>query len=583
MSLHLPGQRPIAMMADADGYYTATAEARPGERYGFKLDGGEQVLPDPASRFQPEGPHGLSEIVDPSTFTWKHDAWPLAPRSHHVLCEMHCGTFSAGRTWRGALERLEALRAMGITLVEVMPVAEFPGRFGWGYDGVQWFAPFHGYGRPDDFRAFVDAAHGLGLGVILDVVYNHFGPDGNYMPLLAPGFLSKKYPNEWGDALNFDDELSAHVRGFARANVRYWIEEFRIDGFRFDAVQQIFDASEEHIAAELTREARNAAGAREVLVFAEHEPQHATLVRPPSEGGYGMDAIWNDDFHHASVVALTGARVAYYSDYEGTARELAACVRHGFLFQGQHYAWQKKPRGQPALDLPPLRTVCYLENHDQIANSTAGQRLHQRASPGALRAMTALLLLGPWMPLLFQGQEFGATSPFLFFADHTAPLADAVAKGRGDFLSQFRNTRDPEVSLPLPHDRETFVRCVLDDAERAGNARHIALHRDLIRLRQTDPGLDASRVGVDAAALSGSCLVVRYTGSGRQRLLVVNLGCAVDISQASEPLVAPPQGGRWQVIWHSERPTYGGSGMPPLEVLRWEVPGQAAVLLGDEA
>lgn len=572
------------MAPDGDGYFRVDVPASAGQRYGFKLDDAAQILPDPASRSQPDGPHGLSAIVDPSRYAWTHDRWPVPRIEQQVLYELHAGTFTREGTWRAAASKLPALNEAGITTIEVMPVAEFPGRFNWGYDGVQWFAPFHGYGTPDDFRAFIDAAHGLGLGVILDVVYNHFGPDGNYLPRFAPALTSTTHPNEWGDALNFDGEGSDGVRAIVIANARYWIEEFRLDGFRLDATQQIFDDSAEHICAVLAREARAAAGARRILIFGEHEPQHAELVREPARGGWGLDAIWNDDFHHAAVVALTGARFAYYSDYTGDARELAACARHTFLFQGQHYPWQKNARGRPALDLPPTRAVCFLENHDQVANSVGGARLHQRSAPGAFRAMTALLLLGPWVPLLFQGQEFGSTRPFAYFADHGGELSRNVANGRREFMAQFRNTHDPDVSLPAPHDAATFERCILDEAERAGNATWLALHRDLIALRSSDPALSAPGRAADGAAIDAQRLVLRYgADAGPDRLLVVNLGATFDLAGVSEPLIAPPAAGPWRVIWHSERPAYGGSGMPPLEPSRWEIPGQSAVLLGADA
>lgn len=573
----------VGMTSAPDGYFEAEAIVGHGQRYGFKLDGSADLLPDPASRHQPDGPHGLSEVVDPWRFKWKHDAWPAPPLHRQVLYELHIGTFSREGTWRGAAERLPGLKALGITLLEVMPIAEFPGAFGWGYDGVQWFAPYHGYGTPDDCRFFIDTAHGLGIGVILDVVYNHLGPDGNYMSRFAPQFFTSKYLNDWGDALNFDGDGAEGVRAFACANIKYWVEEFRLDGFRFDAVQQIYDDSSEHLVAALTRVAREAAGDRRLIIVGEHEPQHARLVRRPSDGGYGLDASWNDDFHHAAMVALTGDRSAYYHDYEGEARELVASARHGFLYQGQHYPWQKGARGEPAPDLRPLQTVCFLENHDQIANSTRGARVHQRAAPGNARALTALLLLGPWVPMLFQGQEFGSSKPFLFFADHRAGLRDDVEKGRRQFFRQFHRMRDAEVQafLPAPHDRATFDRCVLDDGERASNQEHLAFHRDLIALRHSDPAIASADRAVDGAAIDARRLVLRFGAPGApDRLLVVNLGSTFDLSGVSEPLVAPPASGPWKVIWHSERPGYGGWGMQPVRRLRWEIPGQAAVLLG---
>lgn len=576
------GGRELAMTPARDGCFEMSVEAAHGERYGFKLDDAADVLPDPASRFQPDGPHGLSQVIDPSRFHWTHDRWRLAPPERQVLYEMHIGTFTREGTWRAAMAHLARLADIGITTLEVMPVAEFPGAFNWGYDGVQWFAPYHGYGTPDDFRAFVDAAHGAGLAVVLDVVYNHFGPDGNYAPRFAPSFHSRTHRSEWGDAVNFDGDGCENVRAFVIANARYWIEEFRLDGFRLDAVQQIFDDSDEHIVAELTREAREAANGRPILVIAEHEPQHALLVEDPRRGGWGIDAIWNDDFHHAAMVALTGTRAAYYSDYCGEGREFVACARHGFLFQGQHYPWQKNTRGRPALHLPALRTVCYLENHDQVANSATGARLHQRSAPGVFRAMTALLLLGPWMPMLFQGQEFGSTRPFVYFADHANELATAVEKGRREFMLQFRNVGDPDLDLHAPHDREAFERCVLDDDERAANQSLTALHRDLLALRHGDAVLRAASRTTDGAAIDAKRFVLRFAAGESHRLLVVNLDSGFDLSSVSEPLVAPPDARGWRVLWHSERPEYGGGGMPPLERLRWEIPGQSAVLLGED-
>lgn len=587
-----PAARAVTLVLDgrdlalepAGGYFEGQTQAAHGARYGFKLDDGHDVLPDPASRFQPDGPHGLSQVLDPSRFSWRHEQWPLAPIGRQIVQEVHIGTFTREGTWEAAAGKLPGLKEMGLTTVEIMPIAEFPGAFNWGYDGVQWFAPFHGYGAPDTFRAFVDAAHAIGLAVILDVVYNHLGPDGNYMSRFAPQFFSKGQATDWGDAVNFDGEGSGGVRDFVIANARYWIEEFRLDGFRLDAIQQISDSSEEHVIAAVVREARAAAGARPLLIVGEHEPQHAQLVRDPEEEGWGLDAIWNDDFHHATGVALTGARFAYYADYEGSAREFVACARHGFLYQGQHYPWQKAARGRPALDLRPSQTVGYLENHDQVANSTNGARLHQRSAPGAYRAMTALLLLGPWVPMLLQGQEFGSTRPFLFFADHDPELAAAVEAGRREFMRQFRNTADEDVDLPRPHDRSTFERCVLDDAERAGNDAAIALHRDLMRLRAGDPVIGAEGTITDGAAIDPQRFLLRMRRApAPDRLLVVNLGATFDLSRVSEPLVAPPASGPWRVLWHSERPQYGGSGMPPLEPLRWEIPGQSAVLLGDDA
>ena len=336
-------------------------------------------------------------------------------------------------------------------------------------------------------RGFIDAAHRLGLGVILDVVYNHFGPDANYLPFFSSTYITDKYENEWGDAVNFDGEGSAPVREFVRENAAYWVREFHFDGLRLDATQQIFDdfAAQYRRRAD-RRGARRRRRPRSVLVVAENEPQEARLVRPEPRG-FGLDGVWNEDLHHASHVTLTARREAYYSDYTGSARELLACVKHGFLYQGQRSTWQKKPRGAPSLDIDQTQRVTFLENHDQVANSGFGKRLVDLTDRARLRAMTALLLLGPGTPMLFQGQEFASATPFLYFADHRSELAEAVAKGRREFLMQFPSLAGVELDAPAA--AATFDKCVIDWSERAANAWAVRLHRDLIALRRDDPVL----------------------------------------------------------------------------------------------
>src|SRR5215467_6267124 len=416
----------VPLDREPNGYFSGIADsARAGMHYRFRLDGA-LLVPDPASRFQPEGPHGPSEIINPSSFHWKDDGWHGVRIEGQVIYEMHIGTFTQEGTWKAAREVLPELAETGITLLELMPVAEFPGRFGWGYDGVDLFAPTHLYGTPDDFRGFVDRAHSAGLGVILDVVYNHFGPDGNYLKEFSDDYFTTRHENEWGEAVNFDGPASEFVREFFIANACYWIEEFHLDGLRLDATQQMFDSSPEHILASITQEARRAAGKRSIVFVGENEPQRAQLARSPGAGGYGLDAIWNDDFHHTTRVALTGRTEAYYSDYRGSPQELMSAVKWGFLYQGQYYTWHHKCRGSSALDLPPTAFVNYIHNHDQIANSIDGARLHQVSAFGQYKAITALLLLGPGTPMLFQGQEYGASTPFLYFADHYPELAARV-------------------------------------------------------------------------------------------------------------------------------------------------------------
>jgi len=362
--------------AEGDGYFSGRVSAAgPGSLYRYRLDGG-QSFPDPAARFQPEGPHGPSQVVDPGTFPWTDRDWRGCGLAGQGIYELHVGTFTREGTWEAALRQLPALADLGVTVLEVMPVADFPGRFGWGYDGVDLFAPTRLYGAPDDFRRFVDRAHAVGLGVILDVVYNHFGPDGCYLREFSPDYFSARYKNEWGDPINFDDRNSGPVREFFFANAGYWVDEFHLDGLRLDATHQIFDASPEHILAAVSRRVRAAARGRLTFLVGENEPQEVKLVRPPDQGGYGLDALWNDDFHHSAMVALTGHNEAYYSDYRGTPQEFLSGAKWGYLYQGQLYSWQRKRRGTPALRLAPTAFVNFMQNHDQVANSARGQRCH---------------------------------------------------------------------------------------------------------------------------------------------------------------------------------------------------------------
>ena len=458
-----------------DGWFASTVAGHAGSRYGFRLDDDPKIYPDPASRFQPDGPHGLSELVDPTSYAWKDERWPGISLKGQTLYELHVGTFSADGTWAAAAAHLDRLAALGITAIQMMPVAEFAGTFGWGYDGVAWFAPTRLYGRPDDLRAFIDAAHARGLAIILDVVYNHLGPDGNYLLSFARDYRSDRYANEWGDALNFDGRHSGPVRELVLANVEHWVREYHVDGFRLDATQQIFDSSPEHLLTALVRRARAAAGTRRVVVIGENESQHAELLRPHDAGGSDLDALYNDDFHHTARVALTGLRESYYADFGGTAQELLSAAKRGFLFQGQIYSWQGKSRGTPALDRPARQFLHFLENHDQVANSADGRRLCELSAPGQLRALTALLLLGPATPLLFQGQEWGSTTPFLYFADHGGDLGRSVRKGRLEFLGQFARFRAPAIVDPSARsDRAIDLRDV-QAPPRSGRARRAVL------------------------------------------------------------------------------------------------------------
>jgi 1,4-alpha-glucan branching enzyme len=459
------GELDVALEQEADGFFSVRVpNVHAGARYWYRLDG--RTFPDPASRFQPDGPFGPPQVIVASRYRWHDALWRGISLRGQVLYEVHVGTFTREGTWRAAIARLGDLARLGVTTVEVMPVAEFPGRFGWGYDGVFPYAPTRLYGSPDEFRAFVDAAHGLGLGVILDVVYNHLGPSGCVHREFAPAYFSRRHDNEWGDALNFDGADSAPVR----------------------------------------------------------------------------------------------------------------------VFQGQRYAWQQQPRGNRTDGLPPEAFVTFIENHDQVANTGLGARLHQQAAPGAYRAVTALLLLLPSTPMLFQRQEFGSSSPFLFFADHDGELAEAVRAGRATFVAQFPSLASPDAQarLPVPHDPTTFERCKLRWNECRAHTEHRRLHEDLLAVRRSDGAFRQRAGALDGALLEGAAFVLRFAASAPpdERLLVVNLGPDLVAGSFPEPLVAPPPGHAWRTHWSSEHVRYGGTGAHEIVTADgWRIPGQSATLL----
>src|SRR5213596_979113 len=447
------GQTFQGLEAEENGYFFGAVKAGAGDRYRFRVN--KNFYPDPASRFQPDGPHGSSCVIDPTKFQWSDSQWLGITLKGQIIYEMHIGTFTKGGTWHAAAQQLEELARIGITVIEMMPIADFPGKFGWGYDGVNLFAPSHLYGTTDDLRAFVDRAHSLGVAVILDVVYNHFGPYGNYLGIFSDDYLIRDKENEWGNAINFDGPNSGPVREFFITNGRYWVEEFNLDGFRFDATHAIRDRSTKYIIGAVGRAAREAGGARSIILVAENDLQEAKMARSSREGGDDLDGMWNDDFHHSAVVALTGRNEAYFADYLGTPQEFISAVKYGFLYQGQARSWRKALRGTSTFGIAPEVFVCFIENHDQIANTGPGQRLRFQTSPSRYRAMTGLLLLGPWTPLLFQGQEFGASGPFLFFADAgDSSVRDGTRRGRAKLLAPFLSLTEEKTwkILPAPDD-----------------------------------------------------------------------------------------------------------------------------------
>jgi maltooligosyltrehalose trehalohydrolase len=553
-------ERRIPLEVDIEGFAETTVDAAAaGDRYGFVVDGAGP-FPDPCSRGQPEGVHALSEVVDPRAFAWNDGGWRPPPSRELVIYELHIGTFTPGGTFAAAAARLPYLRDLGVTAVEVMPVAAFPGRWNWGYDSVALFAPCEAYGGPDGFRRFVDAAHHAGLAVILDVVYNHFGPDGNYTGLYSRRYLTPRYRTPWGDAVNFDGHGSEPVRAFFVENVQHWLHEYHVDGLRFDATHAIFDASPRHILAEIAGAVSAGSGRRRPYLIAESHENDERYVRPLARGGFGFDAVWADDFHHSLRVGLTGEREGYMRGFRGTMRELAKVVGEGWAYQGQFDRGFGERRGTDPSALPWPAFVYCLQNHDQVGNRPFGQRLHQAASAADVRAATLLHLLLPHAPLLFQGQEFMATTPFQYFTDHNPELGNAVTAGRRREFAGFAAFADPATRtlIPDPQDPATFERSRLDhgEATRGPGALALAYHRDLLRLRRSDPVLTAyrrERLPIEASA-SGAALTIVFSSRRGRRALVVNLGARHTISLEGAVNA--------RVVIQSNEARFGGNGQP---------------------
>jgi maltooligosyltrehalose trehalohydrolase len=473
------GQPPqdIAMRREGEDFI-ATVLARVGDRYAYILDG-SQPIPDPVSRFLPEGVHGPTEIVDPALFAWSDEGWGGLPLEDYLIYELHLGTFTPEGTFAAAAEKLPYLKDLGITVVEVMPVAATPGTRNWGYDGVSPYAVQANYGGPAAFRRFVDAAHELGLAVVLDVVYNHLGPEGNYLRRFGQYFTAH-HKTPWGDAINYDDQSCGQVRRYMVNNALYWIREYHLDGLRLDAVQTIKDDSPKHILAEIQENVQALAAElqRTVVVIAETDENDSRYVEPEPKG-YGLNAVWSDDFHHVLHALLTGERTGYYQDF-GKPEQVATALREGYVFQGETFAFWNAPRGTPAEDVPlPANVIC-IQNHDQVGNRAKGDRVTTLVPRGARKMAAALLLLAPHTPLLFMGQEYDETAPFQFFADFEDPeLKKAVSEGR---RSEFKDFDFSEV--PDPEDPQTFERSKLTWANADQNRDMLEWYRKLLQLRK---------------------------------------------------------------------------------------------------
>lgn len=573
-------QQAIPMEREGEYWIARVEDCPPGTRYRYRLDHGE-AFPDPCSRSQPEGVHGASEVVDPSLFIWSDGDFSPPSVSELVIYECHIGTLTPHGTFDAAIGDLFRLRELGITAVEVMPVATFPGTRDWGYNGASLFAPAAVYGGPEGFRRFADAAHAAGLAVILDVVYNHFGPEGNYTGQYSDRYVTAKHQTPWGDAVNFDDAGSAGVREFVIENLLHWVHEYHVDGFRFDATHAITDDRREHILAEARRELdAHARGGRRPYLIAETDENDRRYLRPRTEGGFGFDAVWADDFHNVIHALLHGERDGYYASFRGTMDELARTIEHGFLYEGQVDAVTGRRRGTQARDVPWHDFVYCLQNHDQVGNRAFGERIHQTAGVRDVRALTFLLLLLPQIPLIFQGQEFLATTPFLYFTDMNPELGKLVTEGRRQEFAGFSAFRNPEVRerIPDPQALDTYLRSKLHaaDRERAEGQQSLALFSELLQRRISDPGLKAVRADRPpiTATHTERALIARFTSAGGSRAIVINIG--------DEPasLELPAWG---TVLLHSNEPRFGGTDdAPEIDGRVLTLPPHCGVLLAFE-
>ena len=560
----------LPLVDEGQGFFSATlAGEGTGVRYKLRVDG-EGPFPDPWSRSQPEGVHGPSEVVVPD-FSWTDAGWKGTDPEAQVIYEVHVGTATPEGTFEALIPRLRSLKELGVTTLELLPLASFPGARNWGYDGVALFAPQATYGGPQGLRRLIDAAHAEGLAVLIDAVYNHFGPDGNYLRCYSPHYFTDRHHTPWGDAVNYDGEGSAVVRQLVLSNVEMWIRDYHADGLRLDAAHAIVDDGTPHLLTEIVERAQAAAAGRRVVVFAEDDRNDTRLVRPPAQGGLGLDGVWADDFHHQMRRAFAGDNEGYYADYTGSMEDLARTLRQGWFYEGQMSQVHGHTRGTPAQGAEPWRFVHCLQNHDQVGNRAFGERLGADVSPAAFRAMSTLFLLAPYTPLLFMGQEWNASTPFLYFTDHNAELGRLVTEGRRKEFAGFKRFAGGEV--PDPQAVDTFTRSKLDwsEAERPEHAGVRALYRELLRLRATEASLRERRRGhFDARPLGENALVLERRGpSGTLHVLLNVKGSLEHRLPAGAELV----------LW-SESPRFGGTSKEePLRsgVLRLEGPAAAVV------
>jgi maltooligosyltrehalose trehalohydrolase len=535
---------------------------RAGSHYRFRVPGVGD-FPDPCSRSQPEGVHGPSEVIDPARFRWTDAAWRPPAATERVFYECHVGTLTPEGTFDSAIGQLGRLKDLGVTVVELMPVAAFPGRWNWGYDGAALFAPAAVYGGPEGLRRLVDAAHAAGLAVCLDVVYNHFGPDGNYTGVYSDQYRTSRHMTPWGDAVNFDGDGSAEVRRFFAENLLHWAHEYHIDGFRLDATHAIFDDSPVHILAELSQVMHeHPRGEVAPFLVAESHENDLRYLQPREDGGFGFDGVWADDFHHIMRTILLGEREGYFASFEGTTEELVRVVEQGFYYEGQYDPWPREPRGTRAREQPPHQFVFCIQNHDQVGNRPFGTRMNATVSHADFLAATLVLLLLPQTPLLFQGQEFLASTPFLYFTDHNHELGRLVTEGRRREFASWAAFRDERLrqQIPDPQDPRTFLRSKLrlDESEFGTGKLAVEFHRELLALRRSDPVLRAARARrmPVAGMASGRAAVLDLQAGGERRVIAVNFGEATAV-----PTV---DAGRLRLVLHSGEPRFGGNAAEPV-------------------
>ena len=525
----------LPMQTEPEGWFALTTDdARAGSRYRYRVDGAP--YPDPASRFQPDGVHGASEIIDPAAYEWRDASWQGRPWRELVIYELHLGAFSDRGDFIGAIEHLDHLAQLGVTAIELMPISECFGRRNWGYDGVQWYAPSRRYGRPDELKQLVDACHARGIAVLLDVVYNHFGPEGNYLHAIAPDFFTERHHTPWGAAINFDGPRSRPVRDFVVHNALYWLEEFHLDGLRLDAVHAILDESTPDILAELAQTVHRRVAGRDVHLVLENDRNEARRL------GHDYTAQWNDDVHHALHVLLTGEDRGYYGDYAGRPIEhLGRALATGFAYQGESSEHRSgHPRGEPSGHLPATAFVSFLQNHDQIGNMPFGTRIEAAAPAPLVHAAITIVLLSPQIPLLFMGEEWASRRLFPFFCDFGPPLDEAVREGRRREFAHYPEFADPEAQwhIPDPNAETTFDAARLDWSEpgEPSHARWLSRYRALLGIRQREivPRLRGIEPGGEYAVLGPAALRVEWRlGDGSRLVLLVNF------ADAAAPLKAP--------------------------------------------